>query len=337
MEPVNFYKKGIALLHQRDFESAAAALIAAIKQRKIFPEAYKALCVAYKELGDLHKAGQCAQLAAESFILQSKLKEAAALYVHSRKLNLDLENPFKKLGEASLRKGKPDAGAKLLSLASQCQPEDKQLACKAALAWKASGNAAQAVRILEKALENGPFSTGASLYEELTGHPWEATSELNNPAAELEASMTPPPDTVSTAPDGEQQPDKEAQEQREKRDKRRAQRYPLFGYYVRVGKDKEEYEVLNLSSTGIAFAVPARQLTPGDSLALDLFGMEGLLGKKLPVTLRHVTEGAAGCSFGKLNKKQRAVVDALIKPQHKDDFVDDLVVDTDKPLDLGSW
>ena len=99
-----------------------------------------------------------------------------------------------------------------------------------------------------------------------------------------------------------------------------------------MGKDKEDYEVLNLSATGIAFAISNQKHTPGESLQLDLYGMEGLLCKKIPVRLRHITEGAAGCSFGKLNKKQQAVVDSLIRPQQKDDFV----VDTEAPIDL-SW
>ena len=336
MEPTNNYKKGITLLHQREFEPAITALIAAVKERKIFPEAYKALCVAYKQLGDLNKAGQCAQMAAESFILQSKLKEAAALYVAGRKCNLRLENPFEKMGKASLRQGKTDMAAKLLSLASKYEPEDKQLVCEAALAWEASGNPDQAISILTNALENGPFATGAALYEQLTGHPWESPEEVNNLALELEASLSqslecPPSDQAQ--PSSSVQEENEEDDEKKQREKRRAKRYPLFGYFVRIDKDKEEHEVLNLSATGIAFASPEQPLSRGKEIKLDLFGMEGLLCKKIPVTVRHTTEGSVGCSFGKLNKKQESLVHSLIEPQRKDDFV----VDTDAPIDLGNW
>lgn len=338
MDSLTYYKKALALLHERQFEPAAAALVAAVKQRKIFPEAYKALCVAYKELGDLNKAGQCAQLAAESFILQNKLKEAAALYVSSKKHNLELENPFEKLGKVSLKQGKTDRGAKLLSLASKCQPKDKRLVCEAALAWKASGNPEQAIKILENALEQGPFATGAMLYEQLTGHLWESSPEVNDLDKELEICLPPSleaGDAPAAVPEQEtpQQDNAGQTTHEDPREKRRSRRFPLFGYYVRIGKDKEEYEVLNLSATGIAFTAPCHQLSKGLELKLDLYGMEGLLCKKIAATVRHVTDGAAGCSFGKLNKKQQAVVHSLIDPHPKDDFI----VDTDSPLDLGGW
>jgi hypothetical protein len=74
-----------------------------------------------------------------------------------------------------------------------------------------------------------------------------------------------------------------------------------------------EFPVRDISATGFAFTAPARDFSMGMLLSLDLLLSKRLLLGDLKAKVVHVREeGAVGCSFQEMQRRQEIKLDKLV-------------------------
>lgn len=166
------FRKGVALLKQRDLSKAVVALTHAVKAHRQYPEAYRALATALLASGEDERALKMLSLAARSYLQTGRRKDAAQFYLACRKQGRNIVNPFLAEGKRLMEQGAPDAAMKFFQLALKLAPENRETVLLLARCLKESDQCDGAIALLEQALDTAPdFAEAQALYQEMIGAP----------------------------------------------------------------------------------------------------------------------------------------------------------------------
>lgn len=325
------YSAALSKLKAREHREALRLLAQAVKERPRYPEAYKAMSLAFLGLGDRPRGLKSLSLAAESLLVLGRDEEAQHCVRKLRELDPEATNPILDLADACLAKAELDdrqreKARRLYSLVLDADGPDSDLS-RAIAGLKKTLPALQedivfddpAAKSLDIAL--GVMSDGAPSDAPL--HPLAEDAPLMEEVVLAEAP--------EQAPEQEEDPG-----ERPNHERRRAQRIPLFDYSIRLAKSKSTHEAVNLSRGGVGFLIGDAPLTPGQTVLFDLLAVGKVKIKKLKAQIRHLTNGMAGCEFIELDAKQNKELDKLLKRDEPSSREPE-VREGKLSLNIGSW
>lgn len=345
------YARGVRLLKQREVQSALSELSRAVKLQPVFPEALRAMGLAFKARGENAKAQKFLNAAAVAWVRRNELDKAVKQYEACKQAGLAARNPFQVLANTLHEKGKAAKALKYYEKALELTPEDDMLASSFGRALADSGHMEQAQRFMRSYLQQYPDSPRiARLLQDFpkpdknspvwkdvapdsgqTGAPQakpasdtrdeimskalqgETVYDENGFAIEVDGSDIP----VSAVPEPPVQRIVE-QKKDEHCEKRRSRRIPLADFFLRFPKRKEHQPVVDICREGIGFKHGDLPVRRGQELQFDLMALEKVKVKKLHAVVRHITHGHVGCEFLELSRKQLKILDKIVSALEED-------------------
>lgn len=167
------FTMGMEALVEGRLGRAITAFNRALAYHSLFAEAYKGLADAYRAKGDSDKCEANLKMAADILVQQERHNEVKSIFVEILQLDPHAMNPYNSLGMRLRQKGDHESALKAYFQAQKISPDDEHLCFNIAKAYVHLGEARNARRYVEEALEINPqFTHAVSLYERITGVAW---------------------------------------------------------------------------------------------------------------------------------------------------------------------
>lgn len=322
------YTKGASLLREKKVDQALQELARAVKLQPQFPEALRAMGLAYKIKGSRDKAAKFLNAAAAAWARRKRFDKAVELFQAVKRAGLEARNPFATLATALHEKGRAEKACRIYEKALELTPEDERLAAAFTRALADAGHMQQAQRFMHSYLAQYPDSEDLLRVKEtlpevsmreavLQGEAGSGCSVLDEVLqGEADKNSGFDFDVDDSAPPAPRRADPPVQEIVEQKtnhaEKRRSPRIPLADFFLRFPKRKEHQLVVDICREGIGFKLGDMAIRRGQKLQFDLMVFEKVKIKKLHAVVRHVTHGLVGCEFLELSKKQRKILESVI-------------------------
>jgi len=279
------------LLELRKYDAAVAEFAKAVRQRMLFPEAYRGIAEAFRGKGDLERYSQFLDKAAETYAWLDRHEEAEAAFQTARKINDKAPNPYKVKGDHLKDNARITEVIETYQRASKLSPKDTDVAFALSRAYLQRGDTDKARETLEPIVQK-------------TGVPPEAKGLFVHIAEKQPSAKRPKREFLEIM-----------QEAYNGEEKRRAKRIPLAEYAARLPKRQEFFPVVDISGTGISFKREGEEFEMGHEVAFDLMLLGEPKAKKVMAKVVRETGFLVGCEFLGMSGKQRRQLRAIIAPR----------------------
>ena len=283
------FAEGYELLQLRKYDQAIAKFASAVKQRMLFPEAYKGIAEAFRGKGDLDRAAQFLSKAAETYAWLDKEEHATAMFERARKGDPKAPNPFKTVAEHLRKQKDVDKVIRFYEKAALLSPGDTDVAVGLAKAYMDKGDSQRAAQVMRPVMDKENVDPSfKQLFVDM--------GVDNAPKGKKPRGGG----FIEGGPSGFAGPDK-----------RKAPRVPLAEYATRHPRLTQHLPVVDISLTGIGFKPMGEEFEVGQMVSFDLVSMGDVKTKELEAVVRRVALTVIGCQFQSLSPRQAELVKAL--------------------------
>ena len=283
------FAEGYELLQLRKYDQAIAKFAQAVKQRMLFPEAYKGIAEAFRGKGDLDRAAQFLSKAAETYAWLDKEEHATAMFERARKGDPKAPNPFKTVAEHLRKQKDVDKVIHFYEKAALLSPGDSDVAVGLAKAYMEKGDTENAGRVMRPVMDRENVDPAFKQLFVDMGVNSESKGRRSRSGGFIEGgrgSFT-----------GE--------------DKRGAPRVPLAEYATRHPRLTQHLPVVDISLTGIGFKPMGEEFEIGQTLTFDLVSLGDVRTREVEVVVRRVALTVVGCEFQQLAPRQAEMIKNL--------------------------
>ncbi len=283
------FAEGYELLQLRKYDQAIAKFAQAVKQRMLFPEAYKGIAEAFRGKGDLDRSSQFLSKAAETYAWLDKEEHATAMFERARKGDPQAPNPFKTVAEHLRKQKDTDKVIRFYEKAALLSPGDSDVTVGLAKAYMDKGDKENAARVMRPVMDRENVDPSFKQLFMDMGMDREAKGRRARGGGFIDGGSS-----------GFAGPDK-----------RKAPRVPLAEYAVRHPRLTQHLPVVDISLTGIGFKPMGEEFEIGQVVSFDLVTMGDVKTRELEAVVRRVALTVVGCQFQSLSPKQAEMVKAL--------------------------